>query len=410
MPEETLRQLQELLEASDKKTFANEESEQLKKLLMKILINKDGAYGPYRHPKYAERLSKFIIRIMPLKPAHPKDFHIPTAAISFDEGIIYINRGFLVKGPDGKIDKTYLEQLNVLIRHELAHNLLMHQVRMMKKLGDKRFKRMSMSHLLHNLLNIIMDFEISNRKYTEDDKNIVKNMMLNGKLIGGLVTEMHREDWLHMTVEEMFEELTKELKAVHESIRYYHESGYHYSSISRKLSEKDRLTTEGFAVLSQYTNIDKPSFIWLPIEEYFKKSKVFKENFSEGWQEVIIFVYEKLKSISESNLKNMLQKIADSEPFEEVDLAEFGVRDASEDSLETVYTPEEKYIVTNVIKALIGNAPERPKTTVKKAEHSEEYKKGYNAIIAKLGKKGACTLEDIIAICAKLGISLDDIM
>lgn len=38
-----------------------------------------------------------------------------------------------------------------------------------------------------------MDDEISNKKYTDEDKEIVRNMWLNGRLIGGLVTEDHRD-------------------------------------------------------------------------------------------------------------------------------------------------------------------------------------------------------------------------
>jgi len=120
------------------------------------------------HAKYAERLNDFDVKIVPLnkKPQ--------TAAISFDEGVIYINEGFL-------LNPSTFGQLNVLMRHELAHYLMNHQLRMMhnivEKYGEKGWTHISMSNSLHELMNIIEDFEISNERYTDEDKITVKNMM-----------------------------------------------------------------------------------------------------------------------------------------------------------------------------------------------------------------------------------------
>ena len=81
-----------------------------------------------------------------------------TAAISFDEATIYISDGFL-KDPD-----TFY-QLNVLMRHELAHYLMQHQIRMMHKIIEKYGKdggtRISMSQSLHHLMNIILTSTIN---------------------------------------------------------------------------------------------------------------------------------------------------------------------------------------------------------------------------------------------------------
>jgi hypothetical protein len=38
-----------------------------------------------------------------------------------------------------------------------------------------------------------MDDEISNKKYSAEDKSTMRNLMLNGQLIKCLVTEDHRE-------------------------------------------------------------------------------------------------------------------------------------------------------------------------------------------------------------------------
>lgn len=149
-----------LIEA-DRKVFMTRKEEQLKKRLIALL--KDDGKG-HHHAKYAARLAEFDINIVPIK----RD-PMFTAGISFDEGIIYIGEGFLV-------DPSTFFQLNVLLRHELAHNLLMHQIRMMHKIGDNPYSHIRYSQSLHDLLNIIEDFEISNKKYSAEDKAIVKNM------------------------------------------------------------------------------------------------------------------------------------------------------------------------------------------------------------------------------------------
>lgn len=156
--------------------FSTEDERTLKSKLIKLLRTNG-------HNKFADRLNKFSLKIVALED-EPR-----TAAISFDTGTIFINEGFLS-------DPKTFKQLDVLMRHELAHNLMMHQIRMAheleKKYGNEMGKSLSKSVSLHQLLNIIMDDEISNTRYTAEDKKTVQNMVLNGKVIGGLVTELHR--------------------------------------------------------------------------------------------------------------------------------------------------------------------------------------------------------------------------
>ena len=170
-----------LIEATAREITTKKEQILKKKL---IALLKDDGKG-HKHAKYAERLEDFIVKIV-----DSNEDPDMTAAVSFEEVTIYISDGFL-KDPD-----TFY-QLNVLMRHELAHYLMQHQIRMMHKITEKYGKdgytRIKMSHSLHRLLNIIEDFEISNTRYSEADKIIVRNMMLNCKLIGGLVTEDIRD-------------------------------------------------------------------------------------------------------------------------------------------------------------------------------------------------------------------------
>lgn len=138
-----------------------------------------------RHGKFADRLEKdFDINVVALK-----DDPDMTAAMDFENCLIYISEGFLK-------DPKYFYQLNVLLRHELAHYLMKHQIRMFaeleKRYGKEGLLHMKLSGTLHALDNVIADFEISNKRYTKEDKETVRNMVLNHRVIGGLVTEDFR--------------------------------------------------------------------------------------------------------------------------------------------------------------------------------------------------------------------------
>lgn len=179
----------------------------LKKRLIALL--RDDGKG-HKHNKYAERLEDFIIKIVPYK-----EDPTMTAAISFEEVTIYISDGFLT-------DPDTFYQLNVLMRHELAHYLMQHQIRLMHKIiekyGEDGYTRISMSQTLFGLLNIIEDFEISNERYTDADKIVIKNMVLNGKTISGLITENIRSGWAKMSVLEMYDALVEEIDGIQQSI------------------------------------------------------------------------------------------------------------------------------------------------------------------------------------------------
>jgi len=109
-----------------------------------------------------------------------------------------------------------MDQIKVIIRHEILHFYLKHHIRSIKKmaqlkgvdpdsLDDMTFREME--ELVYGdperLDNIAKDFEISNRGYTDKDKAIVRSMH-------ALVTEDHHEDWVDLTMEEMYEKLLQE--------------------------------------------------------------------------------------------------------------------------------------------------------------------------------------------------------
>lgn len=363
-----------LLESSDiTRHFMTDRERKTKKALCQLLINKG-------HRKYAERFWKFDFNIIDSKK-HP-DF---TAAISFDEATVFISDGFL------GTSEAIFNQLDVLLRHELAHNLMMHQIRLMhvfkrlhKNDPDEAYEHISYSASLHNILNIIEDFEISNKRYTSADKKIVKAMSLNGKVISGLITEEHRQSWANMPLEAMYNELSNELILINSAIRsdpdwYPTKSGYSYGEI-------DQIKFEGAKIIASYNNIMRPSGIRAPIE-VFIKSKSFNR-FADIYKKLITALYEAFKDFEttaeKQQLLDIVKDIASTSPQETFDI----INPKTGEIVATLYTPEDKVLATDVLKNLGGNINYDPlKFNVKRKTNSQEYKDAWNKVVSKLDKK-----------------------
>lgn len=111
-----------------------------------------------------------------------------------------------------------LDQVEVIIRHEILHFYLKHSERMLKKLAQLKglnpnnIDDMSVKELEKEIYgdpdqtaNWAADFDISNQGYTDKDKQIIRTLH-------GLVTEDHHSDWTELSMEEMYEKLLDERK------------------------------------------------------------------------------------------------------------------------------------------------------------------------------------------------------
>jgi hypothetical protein len=181
----------------------------LKKKILALLRN-DGK--GHHHAKYAARLEDFPLKIVPR--ADEPDF---VAAVSWEEITIYVSDGFVTNDPD------IFYQLSVLMRHELAHYLLQHDIRMAKyitdKYGDEYAKHFKLSNLLHKTCNIVMDLEISNKVYLQDDdKQVVKNLTDGVRFLPGLVTDDIAANWTKLNLIEMYDAVEKEIEDIKQSI------------------------------------------------------------------------------------------------------------------------------------------------------------------------------------------------
>lgn len=360
-----------LIESSDiARHFMTDRERKLKKALCQLLIDKG-------HRKYAERFWKLDFNIIDSRN-HP-DF---TAAISFDEATVFISDGFLGSG------QGIFNQLDVLLRHELAHNLMMHQVRLMyvfKKLHasdpDNAYEHIKYSMSLHEILNIIEDFEISNKRYTAEDKKIVKNMMLNGQVIGGLVTEDHR-GWDKLSLEAMYDELSKELIQINSDIR----SDPSWAPIKDgTYNEIDMIKLKGRNMIAKYKDCMSPSAIKAPLD-IFIKSKIFSK-YAKIYQELITAIYEGLKGLTsdaeKQSLLDIVQKMSLTGPQEAFPI----IHPITGEVICTAYTPEDKVLASSVLKNLGGNINYNPlKFNVKRKTNSKEYKDAWNTIVKALDK------------------------
>ncbi len=363
-----------LLESSGiTRHFMTDRERKTKKALCQLLINKG-------HRKYAERFWKFDFNIIDSKK-HP-DF---TAAISFDEATVFISDGFLGS------NEAIFNQLDVLLRHELAHNLMMHQIRMMhvfkrlhKNDPDEAYAHIKYSASLHEILNIIEDFEISNKRYTDADKKIVKAMTLNGRVISGLITEEHRSNWANMPLEAMYNELSNELIAINSAIRS--DPDWQPTKNGYSWGEVDQIKYEGAKIIASYTNIMKPSGIRAPIE-IFIKSKAFSK-FADIYKKLMTAIYDAFKEFEtdaeKQSLLDIVKSIAVTGPQETFDI----ISPKTGEVVATLYTPEDKMLANEVLKNLGGNINYDPlKFNIKKKTNSKEYKDAWNKVITTLDKK-----------------------
>lgn len=118
------------------------------------------------------------------------------------------------------------EALSMLIRHEILHEYLKHNNRLLKHLAQQSglnyddldelsLKELDKKLKSNDLFNIAADYEISNRGYTENDKqmqrDIAQYLHVNAA-IRGLVTEDDHPDWVNLPVEEMYDRLTSEME------------------------------------------------------------------------------------------------------------------------------------------------------------------------------------------------------
>ena len=111
--------------------------------------------------------------------------------------------------------------LLLVIRHEIMHEYLTHEMRLLdhlaKKMGisEEAMDDVTIGDLRNiiyssDIANIAGDYEISNRTYTDQDKKDIRKIRLNGQIVSGLVTEIDHPDWVDLPLEDMYDLLEQE--------------------------------------------------------------------------------------------------------------------------------------------------------------------------------------------------------
>ena len=207
------------------------------------------------------------------------------------------------------------------------------------KIGEEAHIHMKFSETLHDLHNIIADDEISNRKYSEEDKIIVRNMMLNGNVIGGLVTEDHRKDWVNMSMEEMYDQVCAEIEEIQEKLRY----GWTASDITRE--KPNDLIRNSILNTYIYSDTISDSMISGTLHSFIERGcTIDGKKWKEDFRNIAINIFDELSgdTLDEDYLQELLSKIATSSPVEVIDLFD--------NNHVKLYTPEEKYVAVEVLK------------------------------------------------------------
>lgn len=164
--------------------------EQAAKNQIMDILNKQG------YPTYSKLLQKLDVKLLDKGSEAVAYLDTRTATI-------YLNAGLSI------------EQVSTITRHEILHEYLTHMKRAEKfKLSDPKYK-----NIPHDLVNIAADYEISNRGYTDKDKQIARSIVLNDKVLQGLVTEDQHPDWVSLSFEEMLSKLSEDSNALNNALK-----------------------------------------------------------------------------------------------------------------------------------------------------------------------------------------------
>ena len=349
-----------------------------KNTLIKFL--QDDGRG-HRHAKFAERFKAFSFKFVSERYAQQETGGAP-AWINFENRTIYIQKILLNPIPEelGGVRRVY-DQLSVILRHELIHALLRHQVRMLEKLkqahGDELADALNKDASLHELENIIADWEISDRGYDRNDANIMKRLLLNGKEIEALVVAIDHPDWVSMSLEEMYDELVKHINDLNNTLNNILKAAvnttteltpaeadamdYQLRQLPDKALDPPIAKAKIKYAVNKYTN----SALMLPVYEFIK-TKFFKRlegylpnlakiirKLSDNYKQEIDRVGDKKavdKKIHDNYYSAAVDAIINSSVTEAVDIAD----PITGELLGKIQSPEEKRIMIDVLKECAG--------------------------------------------------------
>lgn len=343
------------------KEIQTETEKRLKRKILALLRN-DGK--GHHHAKYAARLEDFILKIVPR--SEEPDF---VAAVSWEKITIYVSDGFVTNDPD------IFYQLSVLMRHELAHYLLQHDIRMAqyisKKYGDIYYNHFKLSNLLHKTLNIIMDLEISNKVYKQDDdKTIVKNLHDSVRFLPGLVTEDIADSWTKMNLIEMYDAVEAEIDNIKQSILAKWDT-LDLSKMVNPFDKQEFLKNHIVKELNVYTDTKHPTNFFGTLAQFIRNKALYHfapfddkksicmikyDSLPDLYQEIIVAIAEEFNNqngYTRQEIRDRVIEIAKTSPVET-----YSLKGKNGNEVTKVYNPEEKFLAIDALKAVLPELDE----------------------------------------------------
>ena len=343
------------------KEIQTDTEKRLKKKLLALLRN-DGK--GHHHAKYAARLEDFIIKIVPR--SDEPNF---VAAVSWEDITIYISDGFVTN------DREIFYQLSVLMRHELAHYLLQHDIRMAKyisdKYGDEYAKHFKLSNLLHQTCNIVMDLEISNRVYMQDDdKDVVRKLTDGVRFLPGLVTEDIASSWKKMNLIEMYDAVEKEIENIKQSIIAkwdaldmsklvdpFDKAAFIKNHIVKELDvyTDTKHPTNFFGTLAQFIK-GRALYHFVPFDTQNSICIIKYSSLPDLYQEIVVAIAEEFNGqngYTRQEIRDRVTEIAKTSPIET-----YILKGKNGNEITKIYNPEEKFLAIDALKAVLPELDE----------------------------------------------------
>ena len=343
------------------KEIQTETEKKLKKKLLALLRN-DGK--GHHHAKYATRLEDFMIKIVPR--AEAPGF---VASVSWENVTIYISDGFVTNDPE------IFYQLSVLMRHELAHYLLQHDIRMAKyisdKYGDEYAKHFKLSNLLHQTCNIVMDLEISNKVYLQnDDKDVVRNLTDGVRFLPGLVTEDIVSSWKKMNLIEMYDAVEKEIENIKQSIVAKWDT-LDMSKLVNPFDNKAFIKNHIVNELNVYTDTKHQTNFFGTLAQFIKGRALYHfvpfdtegsicmakySSLPDLYQEIVVSIAEEFNrqnGYTRQEIRDKVTEIAKTSPIET-----YILKGKNGNEVTKIYNPEEKFLAIDALKAVLPELDE----------------------------------------------------
>ena len=218
---------------------------------------------------------------------------------------------------------------------------------------DEAYEQIKYSASLPELINWIEDFEISNTRYSKADKQLARNLKLNGKIIHGLVTEDHRDSWVNMSLESMYYALSAELAKINQALR--NDPNWQPLKQGTTTGEIDSLSYDGARMIHDYMDTDSYSALsryGITLTDIENDTGSFA-GYPDSVKKVIKAIYNTFKTYKadgrQDEVKTVLKAIAATAPEESVAV----IDPDTGNTVAKLYSADFKILVTNVLKKII---------------------------------------------------------